>query len=555
MTQTSAARPAVTEKGSSTWNVLTSPWLEVMDLQGRPLRLAPLQALQDAAKLHRIALANPLDGFAAHRFLLTLLYWTAESAGGVEKTRKALLAGNPPRAVISQLKSEVDCFNLFDAKRPFLQDPAVKTSKVLSAGSLFAEMASGTNVAHFHHGDDEEDRLCVACAVQGLLRLVPWTQSGGAGKQPSVHGAPPIMALAIGKTLSETLGLNLVSLDASLGKPQWSGQFKPSGRKGGISVLEALTWNPRRVHLLEPQPPSLCSFCGGRTLPTVGPIVYEKNPACQQTDEYMATWRDPAAFYRPDDQRTAKTTKESEAAIGSDVRRISVQHFGKKPEPAPQATVGSVNTAHSNWLVVLPCTNPANNKSYDHRCMTLPALGGEATKPPPLWHESEPWQAGDERNLPSPNHWDSRPTPGMSRFALAASHLDDVSWGIMAAAADRSMDEDPAAFDIFTGLYWPLRNKHRTLPSRPAAWLALKLMATAGKARPRPSQRTGSFRPWHNLARLSSPVKKRAYPRALPSSRILEHELREIIRRGLSDSPSSVVDWPGLCQFLHNVLR
>lgn len=530
------------------WNVLTSPWLEVMELDGRATSLSPLQALQDSASLHRIALANPLDVFAAHRFLLTLLYWTADAVGGVEKTRKALIAGKPPKAIIAELKKVEDSFNLFDTKRPFLQDPAVKNSKVLSAASLFAEMASGTNVSHFHHSDDDDARLCVHCAVLGLLRLVPWTQSGGAGKQPSVHGAPPIMALALGGTLSETLGLNLVPLDVAIGKPQWTGQFTPAGRKAGISILEAFTWNPRRVHLLKPQPASLCSLCGDRTRPTVGPIVYEKNPACKQPDEYVDTWSDPAAFYKADDRRTAKTTNESDSAVGTDVRRISVQKFGKKTEAAPLSIVGEFNEGHGEWLVVMPCTNPANNKSYDHRAELLTALGGDAPERPKHWHDSLPWQAGDARALPSPDHRASKPTPGTARFVYAASQLDNESWAVLANAANRSMDEDPAAFDIFTGLYWPLRNKHRTMLSRPAAWLALKLMATAGKANP--SRSMGSFQPWTMLPQIASPVKKRAYPRAIPTARALEVELREIIRK-----QASPVDWPGLCQFLHNSLQ
>jgi hypothetical protein len=143
----------------------------------------------------------------------------------------------------------------------------------------------------------------------------------------------------------------------------------------------------------------------------------------------------------------------------------------------------------------------------------------------------------------------------MARFVFAASQLDDASWGVLAAAANCSMDADPAAFDIFTGLYWPLRTKQTTVPSRPAAWLALKLMATAGSARPRPSQRSGSFQPWAQLALTASPVMKRAYPRALPTPRTLEVELREIIRKGISEASSCTVDWPGLCQVLHNVLR
>lgn len=552
------SRPREKELSSprpTSWCVLTTPWIEVMDLQGRPVKLSPLGVLQGAASLHRIALPNPLDVFAVHRFLLTLLYWQADTAGGVKNTRTSLLAGVPPKSIIDELIAEADCFNLFDSSHPFLQDPEVQNAKVLSASSLFAEMASGTNVSHFHHADDDTARLCIECAILGLLRLVPWTQSGGAGKQPSLHGAPPIMALAMGATLSETLGLNLVPLDAPLGKPQWSGQFIPPGRKGGISVLEALTWNPRRVHLLKQQPPALCSQCGDRTRNTVGPIVYEKNPACKQPDEYMATWKDPAAFYKAGDRRTAKTTNEADAALGNDLRRICAQHFGRNIEPAPLAIVGNANATHTDWLVVMPCTNPANNKSYDHRAERLPALGEEASKPRPHWHDRHTWQAGDARAVRALDDRGTKPTNGVMSFLGAAARLDDASWSVLANAANRSMDEDPAAFDIFTGLLWPLRNKQGNLPSRPAAWMALKLMATAGAGRPRSSRKLGDYKPWMEIRRSSSPVKEKSYPRSVPPRRLLEAELREIIRKRLAQHPNSRIDWPGLCQFLHEVIR
>ena len=536
---------------SNEWNVLTTPWLEVMDLEARHQRVSVLDALRTAANVHQIVSPSPLDLFAAHRFLLTLLYWQSPVCGGVEKLRESLLGGRIPPAVLKALEAEEGRFNLFHPKYPFLQDPSVRDAKGLPASSLFSEMASGTNVAHFHHGNDDTSWLCLRCATLGMLRLVPWTQSGGAGKQPAVHGAPPVVPLAIGGTLCETLGLNLVPVSAALGKPQWSGQFTPLGRKAGIELLEGLTWNPRRVHLRAACDPAMCYQCGEKSLPTVGPIVFEKNPACKQEGDAIQGWRDPAAFYKPEDHRTTKTGRESDAAVGDDLRRVFIQRFGKKTEPAPVSQVVQTNPDHGAWLVVMPCTNPANNKSSDHRVETLAGFTGEAPKRATHWEDRVPWEAGDERLLQPQGS--RRPMKGMYRLVFAAMQLDGTAWSVLANAAGHSMDKDPAAFDIFTGIYWPLRNKHSTLPSRNAAWMALKLMATAGRGRPSPGNRSGSFQPWMHLNPAASPAKQKRYPRAVPTGSRLEAELREIIRKASAESPSTQIDWPGLCQFLHEV--
>jgi len=536
---------------SAEWNVLTTPWMEVMDRDARLRRVSVVNAIRDAADLDQIVAANPLDVFAAYRFLLTLLYWQSPACGGVEKLRKAFLNGRTPRDLLKQLEAESGCFNLFDAKKPFLQDPAARSAKTLPASSLFAEMASGTNVAHFHHGDDDNSQLCLRCAAMGLLRLVPWTQSGGAGKQPAVHGAPPVMPLAMGATLSETFGLNLIPVDVALGKPQWSGQFRPAGKKAGVELLEGLTWNPRRVHLLEPHAPSACSRCGESVLQVVGPIVFEKNPACKQEGDAARRWRDPAAFYKPEDHRTTKSSREADAASGDDVRRLFEQRFGKKTEPAPISWVVAANPSHAPWLVVVPATNPANNKSYDHRAETVTSFAGEAPKRRSRWEDATLWQAADDGCLRPPR---SRPpSAGTRRFIAATKRLDAGAWIALAAAAGRSMEEHPAAFDIFTGLYWPLRSGQDRLPSRGAAWMILKLMATAGRGRPRLGDRDGSFRPWEKLEPAASPAKQKRYPRATPAGLRLETELREIIRKAVASNPSTRIDWSGLCQFVHEV--
>jgi hypothetical protein len=537
---------AATGLKKSSWNVVTTEWMEVMDLQGHPRTISPLETLQRARDIHVLVSANPLDLFAAYRFLITLLYWNAEHCGGVESLRSRLLTGTMPKDVLDSLATAEGVFDLFNERKPFLQDPTSKDAKVLPASYLFAEMASGTNVAHFHHGDDGSSRLCLRCAVQGLMRLVPWTQSGGQGKQPSIHGAPPIMAIAIGENLCETLGLNLVPLEGPIGKPQWSGQFRPTKKTKSVPLMEALTWNPRRVHLLEALPPGVCARCGESGRETVGPIVFEKNEACKENDGYTDAWRDPAAFYRARDGKTVKTSNESDAALGSDIRRLFVQRFGAKEEPAPGSIVLEANPRHGKWLLILPCTNPANNKSYDHRALQI---GDWPDKTPMRSAElSEiPSRAGDPRALrrigPIPA------SKGSLAFARAAARLNDREWAVLTCVADGDMGDSAGAFDIFTSIYWPLRSREGTTPSREAAWMTLKLMASAR------NREAGAVRPWEQLVLQQPEQRSRSgrvsiYPRRLPPSRQLEQELREIIHRNSDRS----IDWAGLCQFLNNTL-
>ncbi len=537
------------------FNALASPWMEVVDLEGKFRRISPLDAITDATTIHRIVAESPLDVFAAHRFLLTLLYWFTDDAKGVAALRRSLLQGTVQPRIITFLKGEAERFDLFDRKTPFLQDPAVIKAKKSTPAYLFAEMAAGTNVAHFHHGTDGTTRLCVRCAVIGLLRLVPWSQAGGAGKTPAIHGAPPIMPLAMGDTLCETLGLNLIPTEIPQGEPKWTGHFRPSSSR--VKLMEGLTWNPRRVHLLEPHEPSTCSRCGGASLPTVGPIVFEKNEACKKDEKRV--WRDPAAFYSLKNGvpfNTVKSGKESFAATGGDLRNLFERTYGKKVEPAPASLVVEANPAHSAWYVVIPCTNPANNKSYDHRAVWMSAFGGAPPKAEFGWPKDVVVEAGD----PRPPKEGRRVTPsiGAVAFVRAASALDAAAWTTVGNA--RSMEDDPAAFDVFTGVYWPLRQRHPSLPSRPAAWLALKLMADSGAYRPsRKPVGVSPFRPWsqivsHQPDAKTSDGRVKRYPRALPSGDQLECELRQIIRRFISSRPASNIDWPGTCQFLHDVL-
>ena len=529
------------------WNALTSEWMECVSPRAKFSRVSPLEAIAKANGIHQLVGPNPLDVFAAHRFLLTLIYWIAEDAKAVSAIRTRLLQHDVPTQLVKELKNAEAKFSVFDSKAPFLQDPKVVKAKRSSAAYLFADMASGTNVAHFHHGDDKTSRLCLCCATQGLMRLVPWMQSGGAGLSPAVHGAPPMMPLAIGSNLCETLGLNLIPMNIAHGVPRWSGHFRPAGLR--VKVMEGLTWNARRIHLLEPNAPGECSRCGEKSLPTVGPIVFEKNDACRAHAKRV--WRDPAAFYSLKNGlpfTTAKSGRESVAALGGDVQNLFQRTFGKKIAMAPSSLVVEANPTHKRWMVVIPCTD-GKSKTYDHRAVWLDGFSGA---PPPTdrgWPEGFPVEVGDRL----PEALRVQRTPGCLAFVRAASLLTAADWGVLRGA--RSMEDDPAAFDVFTAVYWPLRDKYPSLPRRRAAWLAIKLMACSGRLRPKGISRDQALQPWRDLPRQQLGREgARRYPRSIPGGDRLETELRRVIGRYVSSKSAAEIDWPGMCQFLNDVL-
>ncbi|MBI5971364.1 MAG: type I-E CRISPR-associated protein Cse1/CasA [Deltaproteobacteria bacterium] len=533
------------------YNLLEEKWIPVLYRDGKADRVGICTALEDVSKIRCITLASPLDLFAVHRFILTLLYWKASLAGGVEQVRNSLLKdGEIPSAALDGIKKEASCFDLFDGESPFLQDPSVcnvKEKDKKSVGSLFAEFASGSNIAHFHHGDDEDMRLCLPCVTLGMLRVVPWTQASGRGLTPSVHGAPPIMAIAIGDNLAVTLGLNLVPLDGEAGEAKWSGHFKPTNT---IPYLEALTWNPRRIFLPPPQK-GACWYCGSSDVLTVGKIVYKNNENTKKrSDKKPFEWQDPAAYYVKD-FKTINSADEEEAKSGSDIQRIvDMPRPNKRGDIAPK--VVSKNPGHKGWLLVVPCTDRA--KTFDHRQLELTNLPSETSSAVlPAAAQSSSGQCRDGWKEPERNGI----RDGIKRFVQAAVRLlTYTDWAALSNAAYREMNYSPAAFDVFSGLYWGLRDKKiNGLPSRNAAWLMLKLMAVV-PAGVRVIHSDAKFCPLQSLPKrqINESGKSPPYPVSFPLGPRLEAALRAALDSNMRKRHPVPVDWIGLCHGLDQLL-
>jgi len=530
------------------YNLLEEKWIPVLWKDGHSDRVGIIEALECAGGIRCIALASPLDLFAVHRFMLTLLYWKAALAGGADRVRESLLKDEKtPRAVLDGIRKEGRCFDLFDDKAPFLQDLSARNvKKKKSVGYLFAELATGTNVAHFHHGDDENMRLCLPCVALGMLRVVPWTQSGGSGLTPSIHNAPPIMAIATGDNLAVTLGLNLVPLDVKAGEAKWSGHFKPTDSAKPVPYLEALTWNPRRIHLPLPQE-GACWYCGQRNVLTVGPkIVYEKNEATKRkekgTKKLPFIWNDPSAFYPENQYEPATSTGETRAVGSRDLETL-----------VPTASIlVSRNQSHQAWHLIVPSTDK-KNKTFDHRQLELASLSPDTIRALlPADRPSSKPKGLDGWNLPKPGH-----PIGIRLFVQAAIKVFTYAdWAALSNAVYRDMHDSPAAFDVFAGLYWGLRDKKiRGLPSRNVAWLMLKLMAVV-PAHVRNLRAGAKFCPLDLLPKrqLNERHRTSSYPVSLPLGDRLEAALRGALDSNTHKRNPEPVDWLGLCHGLDQLL-
>lgn len=63
-------------------------------------------------------------------------------------------------------------------------------------------------------------------------------------------------------------------------------------------------------------------------------------------------------------------------------------------------------------------------------------------------------------------------------YIKALESLKDGHLGLLRAHAGVDLDESVHAFDLFTGLWWPLREKSQRAPRREVAWLVAKLYAS-----------------------------------------------------------------------------
>lgn len=64
------------------------------------------------------------------------------------------------------------------------------------------------------------------------------------------------------------------------------------------------------------------------------------------------------------------------------------------------------------------------------------------------------------------------------QYIKVLTNLKSGDLGLLRTHAGQDLDESVDGFDLFAGLWWPLRKKNQSAPRREVAWLVAKLYAS-----------------------------------------------------------------------------
>ena len=308
------------------YNILTEKWIPMSDGQ----KYALLECLEHAHELERISCSSPLETYALHRFLCAFVMDALQLPN--KAARMALLKqGRFEMSIfesyIKMCEEEGVSFDLFDAKRPFMQaeyNPQFdKDTKNVSC--MLLNVPSGTNHIFFEHKHEDEHRLTIDDAFRSMLALFAFCPAGGAGYSKSVNGEPCLYAVVLGDSLFDTLLNNIISIKEAgnlpYGLPCWRDMTTriPKEEIASIELLQGLTWQPRRVNLIS-TPDGLVEkifFTTGRKTPS-SPL-----------------WRDPHVPYQKKDGAYFPILPKKGRSLWRDLGGMTLSkedRFGRQPQ-------------------------------------------------------------------------------------------------------------------------------------------------------------------------------------------------------------------------------
>lgn len=129
-----------------------------------------------------------------------------------------------------------------------------------------------------------------------------------------------------------------------------------------------------------------------------------------------------------------------------------------------------------------------------------------------------------------------------AKFVAKLLNLGEGELTLLREHAFASADESVLAFDVFTGLWWPLREESPRAPRREASWLVLKLYAF----RPLAHQQDNTFAILLRRWMLVDPEKRKAWAEQMMNAIITSplEVLEPHLKVALREFPRSEgIDW------------
>ena len=155
-----------------------------------------------------------------------------------------------------------NCFDLFDSEHPFMQDSfdeGIDSNAEKSVAALTIGLPKGNNHIFMDHRPESVIILNAPEAFRAMITLYLFCTAMAQGYPSGVNNTPPVYSICLGENLFETIVLNMVSkaeiapLSYGEGTVPWrSGRVTiPKEKVINITMLEGLTWRPRRTTLLQ----------------------------------------------------------------------------------------------------------------------------------------------------------------------------------------------------------------------------------------------------------------------------------------------------------------
>lgn len=248
------------------YDLLTEPWIPVIDEQGQPQKLGLIALFRQASQLREISHYNPLVVASVYRLCLAVLFRNTD-AGAKQAFRDKFYQGQFPASLFDYLEGEhcKDAFDLFSEERPFFQTAGFSKDKTTSVKKLSPEFATANNKTLFSHLHDNDDfALAPDEAALCLLVCQYFSLNGGQSGSSNLYGKhkffsnAPLVGGAVfyikGANLYQTLVLNLFVSNQELlknNKPVWELPTPTSLKtQEMMGISHYLSWQSRHVRLL-----------------------------------------------------------------------------------------------------------------------------------------------------------------------------------------------------------------------------------------------------------------------------------------------------------------
>ena len=278
------------------YSVMKEPVIPVIISNGRLCMENIRDVLCKAHEISDLQCSSPLETIAVFRLLVAIAMDMTRPQRWMDRQElleKGRFDSAEVDAYISACESNGPCFDLFDSKHPFMQtafDPKMDEKAIKPVALLSVSLPSGNNHIFLDHRMESAAEMSPGDAFRALLTTYLFCTATTQDYPSGINNTPPVYSRIMGENLYETIVLNMISTREHPSLPDgydlvpWR-NYKPVIPKQEcveMTMMEALTWQPRRICLLPDED------------------GYVRRAAVQQGKNFRGNevWRDPHVAYR-----------------------------------------------------------------------------------------------------------------------------------------------------------------------------------------------------------------------------------------------------------------